>query len=159
MEKLIVAYTNEKATEILLPYSTVVDEFSSALKTGLAPAAAEGTLVGTFREIEAERIKYFAKEYILTRLEKIRRNLFVNREHMSARERAFADKYKDMMVRHSVYTEKTKEETAVIGFVAQKNLEAVKIDGQVVEVHAGDFFIASYGDVSQYISDGSITLV
>lgn len=159
IEKLITAYTNEKATAILLPYDTIVDDFNSTLRALPANTADESSLLATFKEIETERIRYFTKEYILVRLDKIRHNLFVDTELMSVDERLFAQKYRDLMVKYTVYTERADDQKAVVGFIAQRKIEGVKIDDQVVEIHPGDFFIASYDEVIHYIKDGSITLV
>ncbi|ELA42408.1 uncharacterized protein VICG_00507 [Vittaforma corneae ATCC 50505] len=159
LERLIQAYTNEKATEKLLPYDRIADEFNFIIKSHGNRNDSGTSLSNTFEEIEQERIKYFVKEYILTRLDKIRANFFIIQELMSKEERIFAEKYKEMMIIASVYVDKPSKVFEVVGFIAQRNLEAVRIDGHVVEILLGDFFVASYDDIASYIKDGSVALV
>lgn len=158
IEKLITAYSNEKATSILLDYNEIVDEFNIAVSAcNFESNAAD--ILSTIKEIERERIKYFVKEYILTRLDKIRKNLFADTNCMSQAERSFAQEYREMMRKAEIYTEFTSREVEVVGFIAQKNLEAVKIDNQAVEIFAGDFFVAFYDDIESYVKNGYVLLV
>lgn len=159
LERLIQAYTNEKATVKLLPYNGVANEFNLILKEREIDCGSSVSLSSTFEEIELERIKYFVKEYVLTRLDKICADFFIDQSLMGKEERKFAEKYKEMMIRASVYVDKPSKEHEIVGFIAQRNLEAVKIDGQIVEILSGDFFVASYDDIASYIWDGSVVLV
>lgn len=158
IEKLIQAYSNEKATTKILQYEDVVEEFNThLLEKQNEPSASD--ISSTIREIERERIKYFVKEYILTRLNKIRENLFIDQDLLSQAERRFAEKYREMLIRSAVYTDQASREIEIVGFIAQKNLESVKIDNQIVEIFSGDFFVANYDDIELFIKDGSVKLV
>lgn len=159
MDKLVQAYTNEKATTILLKYETIIDEFNAIIKDHVLDDGSNSNLLNTFEEIEMERIKYFIKEYILTRLDKIRGNFFIEKALMSPKERVFAEKYKAMMMKMSIYAEVPSKEIEVVGFIAQRKIKAMKIDEQIVEVFIGDFFVANYNDISSYVEDGSVVLV
>ncbi|KAM0679823.1 hypothetical protein GINT2_001995 [Glugoides intestinalis] len=158
MEKLISAYSNEKATSILLDYNSIVDEFNRTVSMcKLESNVAD--ILSTIKEIERERIKYFIKEYILIRLDKIRKNLFADLNCMSHAERTFAQEYQEMMRKAEIYADFPSKDIEVVGFIAQKNLESVKIDNQAVEIFAGDFFVAFYDDVVNYIKNGYVLLV
>lgn len=158
IQKLIEAYKNEKATTKILQYEGIVEEFNSYLiEKQNEPSTLD--ISNTIREIERERIKYFVKEYVLTRLNKIRENLFIDKSLLSESEREFSDRYKEMLVKSGVYTDQQSKEVEIVAFIAQKNLESVKIDDQVVEIFAGDFFVANYQDIEPFIKDGSVKLV
>src|ERR1700754_3514486 len=113
MEKLLQAYTNEKATQRLLKYEPVVDGFIKIIQSHEHSGVLTTGILDTFEEIEMERIKYFVKEYILTRLDKIRNNLFTDRALLGEKERSFADKYNELMVKMAVYTEMPNKEIEV----------------------------------------------
>lgn len=156
LEKLIQVYTNEKATFKLLQYNRIVDDFNEVLKHHIPNS---NSLLNTFEEIELERIKYFVKEYILTRLDKIRDNLFVDDKLMSYEERLFKNQYKEMLINANIFADKPSKEYEIVGFIAQKKLEAVKIDGQIVEILPGDFFVANFDEIINYLEDDSAVLV
>jgi GINS complex subunit 4 len=159
LEQLIQAYTNEKATKKLLLYDEIVDRFNFILKSTELNAENNTNLLTTLEEIELERIKYFVKEYILTRLEKIRNNIFLDERLMSIGERRFFEKYKEILTNTSIYANKPSKEYEIVGFIVRKAVDNVIIDGQMVKLSPGDFFVANYDDIIDHLNDGSIVLV
>lgn len=160
IEQLIVVYTNEKSTSSLLPYNDIADEFNLILSNRLATV--KNTI--EIEELEIERIKYFIKEYILCRFDKICNNLYHDLALMSEDEKAFYLGYIQLQKKFDVYQEnvetaETINKNEFVGFIANRNIQAVKIDKEIVEIFEGDVFIASLVDVYSYLLDNSITLI
>lgn len=157
-DRLIIAYTNEKSTARLLPYCPVADEFSDILaKTQISPT--DPPVLKALREIEMERIKYFVKEYVLVRLAKLNSNVFLADNLMSGREVAYYRKYIAMLGRNDILADKESRSFEYVGFYCIRDLGSVKIDGEVVEVFEGDFFVASIDDIIEYLIQGHVILV
>lgn len=162
LDRLITAYTNEKSTRRLLKYDHIVEEFNRAVVDYICnPQSSKdhSQVARMIQEIEIERIKYFVKEYIMCRFDKIRRNFFLDLELMSSRERAFYTQYLGVMKQKDVFTDKPSQDFEFIGFISHKALEGVKIDNEVVEIFQGDFFVANYDDVVEYLKEDAIGLV
>lgn len=156
IEKLIQAYINEKSTSKLLHYESVVDDFNTLLRYHRNES--ENKITQTIEEIERERIGYFIKEYILVRFEKIKSNFFLDRNLMSLNEKKFFDSYIEIMKKSEIYVDSPSNDIDIVGFIAQEKIDGIKIDDQIVEVFAGDFFVGNYDDVKNYIKDGSVFL-
>lgn len=146
LDDLIVAYTNEKATKRLLPYNSVVDHLSESAKA-FGEDTKELLIIRELRELELERIKYFAKEYLLTRLDKLKSSIFLDKGLMSAKEAAYYEGYLSLLGKHGVLSDKESPNYEYVGFHCLKSLDYVKIDNEVSEIFEGDFFVASIDDV------------
>lgn len=160
IEKLILAYTNEKCTITLLPYNTIVDDFNRIVmgKTRISKNLSD------IEELELQRIKYFIKEYILCRFDKITKNYYLDINLMSDSEKIFYVKFLELHKKFEVYQENQNDSESIrenefVGFIANRNIPDVKIDKEVVEVFEGDVFIASLEDVYSYLLDNSISLI
>ncbi|KAI4292235.1 hypothetical protein PAPHI01_1509 [Pancytospora philotis] len=158
LEELITAYVNEKSARRLLPYSRAADIFSALIKSYRANPS-EPQALRTLREVEAERIKYFVKEYLLARLDKLQRNIFLDRGLMSRGEAAFYEKWLALLAREDVLTEKRSKEIEYVGFYCVNSLNNVMIDGEVIEIFEGDFFVASIDDIMEYVKRGDVVLI
>jgi len=161
INRLINAYTNEKSTKILLQYDTIVDDFNASLKDYillLKSSSETSSLIHAIQEIEVERVGYFIKEYIQCRYDKIRSNLYLNTNLMSAKEQTFYEKYIELIKCNGTYQENVHSENGFVGFVANKNLDAVKIDDMVVKIYKGDFFVTKYEDVAELLKENAIYL-
>ncbi|KAI5169912.1 hypothetical protein PAEPH01_1091 [Pancytospora epiphaga] len=158
LDDLIVAYTNEKATRRLLPFCDVTDQLSSELKA-YRENSEEPQIVRELRELEHERLKYFTREYILTRLEKLKSNIFLDKSLMGSREVRYYEKYLALLDKHGLLTDKESQDHDYVGFYCLKSLDYVKIDNEVNEIFEGDFFIANIDDIFEYVKRGYINLV
>lgn len=158
IEELTLAYSNEKATKKLLKYEEVVDEFNRYIYSNEPPAIST-EISKTIEEIELERIAYFVKEYILMRMDKIRHHFFLDLSLMSESEKTFYIEYLECCKRTGIYVDQPSKEIEIVGFVANKTLDGVKIDGELVEITKGDFFVASFDDVETCLNEGAIHLV
>lgn len=161
IDDLIAAYTNEKATKKLLKYEHVVDEFNKAVADACSAQSSKdhSQVTQMVQEIEVGRIRYFVKEYIMCRFDKIRRNLFLDSCLMSPREKTFYARYLEIMKQNGVYTDSPSRDFEFVGFISRRNLESVRIDNEVVEIFRGDFFVANLDDVAEYLREGAISLV
>lgn len=162
LEDLIAAYTNEKATDILLKYNHVVDEFNVMLKYQIVDES-ETQLVKTLKELETERIKFFVKEYILIRLEKLNKNIYIEEHLLSSLESRYYRKHLNLLNEENIIVPEMPEynysKCEYVGFRCLKDLENVKIDGEQTKIIAGDFLVANLDDVIEYLNEGSIELV
>lgn len=158
LETLITSYINEKATSNLLAYNAVADIFIEKMKD-TSEDVQEPEFVRNVREMERERIKYFLKEYIITRLEKINSNLFHSEENMSSREASYYRKYLELVRESDVVGEKIDSASEYVGFYCIKDVHGVKIDSEILEVYEGDFFVARFEDVAHLIREECIVFV
>ncbi len=160
LENLIKAYINEKSTQKLLPYNNIIDEFNSLLKnTNNECDRVEERIVRTVKELEAQRIKYYVKEYILHRFRKIKKNIFLSENLMSEQEIIFYRKYLQLLSEQNVLTSQFAEKIEYVGFYCTNNLKNIKIDDEIAEISEGDFLVANIEDVIEYLISGHILLV
>lgn len=157
LESLITSYVNEKATTCLLKYNPDVDILISRIQ--VSRNTDEQSIEGIIQEMEIERIKYFAKEYILTRLDKINRNIYHSEDNMSSREVKYYRKYLQVVEKQNITKEKREGAAEYVGFYCVKELKSIKIDGDVTEVYEGDFFVAKLDDIKEYVDEGRVVLV
>lgn len=159
-EKLLNAYNNEKSTRKLLKYNTIIDEFNLRIQYS-ASKQASSEISKTIEEIEIERIKYFIKEYILTRMDKLRSNFFLNTELMSENERRFYIKYLELCKQRNIFVDQNQpsNDIEIVGFRAKRELDGVKIDDEIIKIYNDDFFVANFYDIQNFIEDGSISLL
>jgi GINS complex subunit 4 len=159
-ERLLNAYNNEKSTRKLLKYNSIIDEFNLRIQYSISKQASS-EISKTIEEIEIERIKYFIKEYILTRMDKLRSNFFLNIELMSENERRFYIKYLDLCKQRNILVDQNQpsNDIEIVGFRAKRELDGVKIDDEIIKISNDDFFVANFYDIENFIEDGSISLL
>lgn len=158
LDSLITAYGNEKSTDRMLPFSPIIEHFNDALRS-IGPLSDETQAIRTLRELEAERIRYFLKEYVVTRLSKLRRNIFIEENLLSPKEQVFYRKYLALLAKHGLLTEQRGTSIEYVGFYCVRDLSNVKIDNEAIEMYEGDFFVANMDDVQEYIRMGYGVLV
>lgn len=158
LENLIRVYNNEKSTKKLLKYDPIVDEFNLRISQS-DNKSVSSEISRAIEEIEIERIKYFIKEYILTRIDKLRQDFFLDVEMMSESEKLYYSQYLELCKQSNIYVDQQSKDVEIIGFVAKRELDGVKIDDEIVKIYNGDFFVANYEDIEAYIPDGSVQLV
>jgi GINS complex subunit 4 len=162
VERLIRIYKNEKNTMTLLPYDKDVTdtlkhiipkqiEYMSRIKSN--------TVIKFVYEQDLERVKYFMKEYLKARLSKIESNFFVRRDHLSQEEAAFLDKIIEIYKKRGIYHESSINSKECVGFIVLCDRKMVQIDGNLIEIHKGDFFVAALADVIDLLYSGEIALI
>ena len=52
-----------------------------------------------------------------------------------------------------------KEDIEIVGFMANKKLESVRIDGEIIEIYKGDFFVGSFDDIEEHLNENSVRLI
>lgn len=158
LNELIRIYINEKSTKRLLPYNEIADEFSEIVKNRNENLD-NLKIIRSLQELELQRLKYFVKEYILVRLEKIKSNIFLSEELMSDREKKFYKKYISLLNDQNVLTTESSIEFEYVGFYCINGLKNIKIDGEVIEVSEGDFLVANLAEIIDYVISGNVVLV
>ena len=78
---------------------------------------------------------------------------------MSESEQIFYERYLEICKQHKIYVEQPSSELEIVGFKARRELEGVKIDDEIVKIYNGDFFVANFNDIENFLIDGSIYLV
>jgi GINS complex subunit 4 len=156
--RLIQAYSNEKSTKKLLKYDQIVDEFNLEISTNQI-VTGNDNLVETIKEVEMERLKYFVKEYVLIRLDKMRSNFFLDVNLMNHSEREFYEKYIEIARKNTIYEDEPSKDIEIVGFMANKKLESVRIDGEIIEIYKGDFFVGSFDDIEEHLNENSVRLI
>ncbi len=136
IEKLINIYTNEKSTKLLLPYNNIIEEFNDYLKQYILAQqnSEDPQIIKAIKEIEIERVGYFIKEYIQCRFDKIKKNLYLDTSFMSKGEQIFYKKFLELIKKKGIYQENEPSMVENVGFVANKNIDSVKIDDDVVKI-------------------------
>lgn len=160
MDRLINAYTNEKSTNALSKFDSIVEYYNSALQE-IKPDIHEleiNSILKQLQELEAERIKYFVKEYILCRFDKIRRNMHIDVAMLSEKERIFYENYIQSLKEKDIYCNNTSNVFEFVGFIANKNIEAIKIDKEIIKILKGEFFVANLNDIREYLEHDDVSL-
>lgn len=162
LQDLISTYQNEKCTETLLPYaSETVDHFLTLIQRQMeALDSIDMSVVRNIHELEMERVRYFLKEYIQTRLRKLNENLYIDPSLMSEQELVFHRKYIGLLRETDVYVEKQEScrRHEFVGFYCLVDINSIEIDGDVLEMFKGDFFIAPLDDVAELLKRGEVIL-
>ncbi|KAF7684809.1 DNA replication complex GINS protein sld5 [Astathelohania contejeani] len=165
LQRLIISYKNEKSTTRILPYiENTINNLSILIKkqTEYINSFKQYSLLKSIYEQELERVKYFLKEYLLTRIKKIENNLFIEREHLSSHELVYLDGLIELYKCRDIYIEPpsqlpTNEEC--VGFVVKKSIGEILIDGHPVNMEKGDFFVAAIDDVIHLLYNNDIELI
>ena len=159
---LITAYINEKATTKILPYKSIVDDFIFHIKFKCdADIKPINTDLNELREIEINRIKYFIKGYLHCRLDKIRTNIFINDSFLNLKEKIFRSKYLMLLEDYNLPIDESKSTSDVefVGFIVNKNTEKVILDGEIIDLIIGDFYISNIDDIFDKLLSNVISLV
>lgn len=176
LSSVIASYTAEKATSNLLPFNPAADTLSAQI-AALPPSEitdSSDAALAAIQDIEIERIKFFLKEYVLTRVEKMHSNIFVPETHMSPSELVFFQGYKQLLAAQGIPLEPLSAPSSAdekagahdiiqrkefVGFVCTRTLNSVRLDSEVLSLYEGDFFVAPWDEVAPYVYDGSVRLV
>ncbi|KAG5859266.1 GINS Sld5 subunit domain-containing protein [Encephalitozoon hellem] len=162
LNDLILAYRNEKAAKRLLPYaSRPVEYFLDAISRRIEEVKSLGkTIARNIYELELERVKFFIKEYIQVRLKKLSTNLYLDKSLLSEREVSFYDKYIDLLKGRDIYIAEQKfpKRNEFVGFYCCSDINGVMIDGELLEMFKGDFFVAPLDDVMDLLRRNEIIL-
>lgn len=162
MDGLIAAYQNEKCTDALLPYASApVEHF-----LGLIPkqtefvSSLEASATKNVYELELERIKYFIKEYIQTRLKKLASDLYIDHSLLSERELVYYKRHIGLLKERDIYVERQERRRSreFVGFHCLVDINSIEIDGNVLEVFRGDLFVAPLDDVMELLKRNEIVL-
>jgi GINS complex subunit 4 len=162
VEDLILAYQNEKGVEELLPYEeAVVGYFVEAIGQQMELARSVELTIRSVYELETERIRYFLKEYLSTRIHKMQGNLYLDASLLSERERVFYERYLGLLEKRDVRVARREgtEDAEFVGFYALVDMSNVRIDGSVVEVFKGDFFVGPFADVREFVKSKEMALL
>lgn len=167
LRDLVVILRNEKATKKLLNYNRMFDDISNIVQENLKNRP-NNPVVATIKELEAEHIKYILKQYILTRIEKIRMNIPQDTSLMSHAEKIFYLKYYECLSEQNIFKDKINissfddpfqkqnKQLEYVAFICTKKISGFKVDGTVIEVYEGDFFVAKFDEVEEYFERGDI---
>ncbi|AFN83421.1 hypothetical protein EROM_071700 [Encephalitozoon romaleae SJ-2008] len=162
LNDLILAYQNEKSAKRLLPYASCpMKHFLDVVSRRAGDMKALGkTIVRNVYELELERVKFFIKEYIRVRLKKLSTNLYVDRSFLSERETIFYEKYIGLLKERDIYVPEQKfcKKNEFIGFYCCVDVDGIMIDGELLEVFKGDFFVAPLSDVMDLLKRNEIIL-
>ncbi|CAD25709.1 hypotheticalprotein v26.11 [Encephalitozoon cuniculi GB-M1] len=162
LNDLILAYQNEKSTKRLLPYALhLIDYFLDIISERTEHVKAlNKSIVKNIYELEIERVKFFVKEYIQTRLKKMSMNLYVDLSLLSGGELALYEKYIDLLKKRDVYVTKQKFHKVheFVGFYCCTDISGAVIDGELLEMFKGDFFVAPLDDVMDFLKRNEIIL-
>lgn len=159
---LIEAFLNEKSTTALLKYKEdVISKFHHRLQLQktFKFKIQDSIIIKNIYELEIDRIEYYLREYIMTRIEKLKRNLFIDVSLLSNNEKIFYEKYLNKLKEKGFVCENSCEDNVVVGFICKKDLGNVILDEEDVEMYSGDFFVGPLSDVYSLVLNGDICLI
>lgn len=164
IDQFINDYRNEKNTRKLLPYrEETVSHLRELIKSQeeYVGSLREHKLLKALYEQELERIKYVLTDYLKIRLMKLQKDFYVDSEYLSEYERVFYQKLVEKFKEYDVFVEQKEEynDYECVGFIALVDIGNIVIDGNRVDVLAGDFFVAQLADVKHLLLDRKIMLV
>lgn len=162
VESLIRAYRNEKCTKEMLPYERrVMDFLEKNLPKQIEYAASlrKAPVLKSIYEQEIERVKYFMKEYIITRMKKISLNFNVDDSMLSPSEIVYRNAMYSICRQEDVFVPCRWTNNEFVGFVSVVDNNHVVLDGNPVEMRQGDFFVGQIRDVIEMLYRHSIYLV
>lgn len=161
LETLITNYQNEKNTEEILSYATeVVDFYKSAIPNHIKfMSTIKNTILRSILEQEIERAKYFLKEYLLLRTRKISKRMRINMDFLSEKEREFFLQMKEFYIKGDIFVDEEYLCNEVVGFISNLDGKTILLDGKVVTLKEGDFYICSIKDVYDLLCRNEVDLV
>ncbi|KAK6090980.1 hypothetical protein P3W45_000225 [Vairimorpha bombi] len=158
IQDLIECFMNEKNTNVFLRYrKDVIDYFYKKLvdqKINLDKFSTNKVITSLY-ELEIERVEYMIKEYLMTRVEKMKHDMNINTDLLSDNEKIFYRKLQNKMT----YKICRDNEVDVVGFICKKDLGFVMLDGESVEMYQDDFFVGPMKDVYDLVNKGEIFLL
>ncbi|WUR02448.1 DNA replication complex GINS protein (SLD5) [Vairimorpha necatrix] len=159
VKRLIECYMNEKNTNAFLKYNQeVVAYFYTKIidqKNIIKKNPQKSNILKSIYELEIERLEYLIKSYLTIRINKMKRNLFIDENCLSEDEKKFYKILKDQIN----YKNECNESVDVVGFICKKDIGNVLLDGESVEMNKGDFYIGPLCDVMDLLNQDEIYLV
>ncbi len=128
----------EKATRIPLHYNYKMEDVNHAISNRVIDINSP-PLVRTIQELELEHLKHLLKEYILTRLKKLRYDFDVDLNMLSNKERLFYKRYADIFQSNNLTIENNFKSAEYVAFVAMKQIHNATLDGEIIDIYEGDF--------------------
>lgn len=162
VESLIQAYRNEKCTKEILPYERrVMDFLEKTLPKQIDYAASlrKTSALKSIYEQEIERVKYFMKEYIITRMKKISLNFNVDDSMLGPSEIVYRNTMYSIYRQEGIFIPCKWTNSEFVGFVSVVDNNHVVLDGNPVEMRPGDFFVGQIRDIIEMLYRHSIYLV
>lgn len=172
VNKLVQIYTSEKSIIRLLPFQSTINDYLFYLKDKFQAVEGLDTnvvtrldyksldpLINELNEIETNRIKFFCKEYLRCRLDKIRKNPQVSTELLNPQEREFLERYLTILNANGLDFNHESPDVEYTGFIALRDMESVHLDGEMIDIKKGDFYIVNMDDVYDKWLDKSIKFV
>lgn len=158
---LIEAYLNEKSTPVLLKYKEVViSYFYHKLQLQKKNKIENlNNIIKNIYEIEIDRIEYYLKEYILIRLEKLKKNMFIDTLLLSDEEKVFYEKYINKLKEKGIVCDNKSKEYYAVAFICKKDLGNVVLDEEEVEMYDGDLFVGPISDIYSLILNEDVCLI
>lgn len=159
VSQLISIYSNEKSTNTLLSYKPIVDEFIMYLEEVEENSLKyNNVIINELVEIELNRIKFYIKQYLLIRLEKIRKNIFVRNSNLSTKELAFKKKYMKMIDERNITSDVKEEEIEFVGVYNPKTIHNIALDEINKDLTAGELILIDLNVIYDRIETKEVLL-
>jgi hypothetical protein len=161
LNALLTAYQNEKGTKTLLPSLREFPEIIDIIKKRSESINLCTGVCRHILELELERIKFIAKEYVHTRMQKILSDFNVDTNLLSETEARLYSAYVDLNKQRGIYTNSQSAQSydEYVGFFCVADAGNILIDGVPLNMTKGDLFVASLSNIKELLIKGLVVLV
>lgn len=164
VDQFLNIYRNEKNTRKLLPsHQNTIRELLIQIKyqEEYIDQIKEQKQLKAIYEQEIEYLKFIIADYLKVRINKIQKDFYISEINMSENELIFHKKLKEKYKKLDIYVEKTHnyEDIECIGFIALEDIGSVVIEGKIIDISLGDFFVVQYKEIEYLLYDMKILLV
>ncbi|KAH9410542.1 hypothetical protein HK407_12g16710 [Ordospora pajunii] len=160
LNALLIAYQNEKGTKTLLPLLRELPEVMDVL---IKRSESIKSCTGVGRhilELELERIKFIAKEYVHVRMQKMVSDFNIDTALLSDSEARLYSAYMDLNKQRGIYTNNQSVHSydEYVGFCCMADVGNILIDGLPLNMIKGDVFVASLSNIKELLTKRLVVL-
>jgi DNA replication initiation complex subunit (GINS family) len=165
IQDLIEIFTNEKSCKSLLPFENqIVNYFYNKLEEHRENLSQmkEDNIIKSIVELDIDRVEYMIKEYLLCRLNKLKKNFFIDMTLLSEGEKVFYSKYKKIFEEEDILDKditSIPHENEVVGFICKDKSINIILDGEHLDIFQGDFFVTNIKNVFHLIKHKNIRFI
>ncbi|KAM0671683.1 hypothetical protein CWI42_120010 [Ordospora colligata] len=160
LNTLLIAYQNEKGTKALLPSLRELPEIIEIITKRFETIKLSIGVRRHILELELERIKFIAKEYVHTRMQKILSDFNGDVKLLSDSETRLYSAYVDLNKQRGIYIncQSAQYYDEYVGFCCLDNVGNILIDGVPLNMVKGDVFVASLSNIKELLIKGQVML-
>lgn len=168
VQQMALHYLNERSCHRILLYNRDLIERVLALISRQKQKMESCTcrIAFSIYQVEIDRVEWILTEYLLIRLEKIRRYVHIDTSVLSEEEKEYHQAYIELQIQSGTYIEKEEVPSRLCktmpnysGVYFLDGAHGLSLEGETLSFSAGDFAIADIQCIPELVDSMSVILV